>query len=63
MWVFFNQVDPFLDPYILSLLNHTLHTTVVPLLILELCTVYHIYPRRLSGMSSLNLKNCISMYG
>ena len=52
MWVFFKQVDPLLDPYILSVLNHTLHTTVVPLLVLELCIVYHIYPRRLSGMSS-----------
>ena len=29
-----------------------LHTTVVPLLVLELCLVYHVYPRRKAGMAT-----------
>ncbi len=40
------------DPYIPFHLNHMLHTTVVPLLVLELCLVYHVYPQRMAGMAT-----------
>jgi hypothetical protein len=34
------------DEYIPLYLNHMQHTTVVPLLALELAIVYHVYPKR-----------------
>ena len=40
------RLDPWEPPH----LNHALHTAMVPLLTLELFTVYHIYPERRSGM-------------
>ena len=43
------------DPWIPPHLNHALHTAMVPLLILELCTVHHVYPKRRSGIATIAL--------
>lgn len=41
-----------LDKYFPVYVNHMLHTSVMPLQILELCLLYHIYPRKWVGMAT-----------
>ena len=43
------------DPWIPPHLNHALHTAMLPLLVLELGTVYHVYPKRRSGIATIAL--------
>lgn len=38
------------DAYIPAFENHLLHTTVIPLQLIELLTVFHVYPPRTKGM-------------
>ena len=43
------------DPWIPPHLNHALHTAMLPLLVLELGAVYHVYPKRRSGIAAISL--------
>ena len=42
------KVDTWFPTYI----NHMMHTIVIPAQLLELCLLYHIYPKRIVGMAS-----------
>ena len=38
-----------LDPYFPALMNHAMHTVPLPLLLLEMICIHHVYPSRKTG--------------
>ncbi|KAL8578423.1 hypothetical protein ACOMHN_014922 [Nucella lapillus] len=48
--VYPRELDQIIPPW----LNHVMHTTVLPLLLVEKCLVYHHHPRRQSGIFILS---------
>ena len=66
-WTLFN-IDrnlifpPLMDKFFPPITNHMKHTTPLPSQILELLLIYHIYPKRLSGILT-NVLFCLTYIG
>ena len=66
-WILFNidrnlVFPPLLDKVFPPITNHMMHTTPLPSQILELLLVYHIYPRKISGIPAI-VAFCLTYIG